>query len=70
MQAEYGINQLSWTRKARRFASGWAFSSSRWSARRAQPKTDVTLADGEAGRRDSTVQDKGPVVLLSARVIR
>jgi hypothetical protein len=38
---------------------------------RAQLKTDVTLADGEkvvVGT--STVQDKGLVVVLSARVIR
>jgi hypothetical protein len=72
MQAEYHINQLSIE------TSGSAsrvkldgFSLSLVGGGRAQLKTDVTLADGEkvvVGT--STVQDKGLVVLLSARVIR
>jgi len=72
MQAEYGINQLSVDREgsaARVRLDG--FKLALVGAGRAQLKTDVTLADGEkvvVGT--STVQDKGLVVVLSARVLR
>jgi hypothetical protein len=72
MQAEYHIFQVSIE------TSGTAtrvkldgFSLALVGGGRAQLKTDVTLVDGEkvvVGT--STVQDKGLVVLLSARVIR
>jgi hypothetical protein len=72
MQAEYHINQVSIETSGpvtRVKLDG--FSLSLVGGGRAQLKTDVTLADGEkvvVGT--STVQDKGLVVLLSARVIR
>jgi len=72
MQAEYRIGQLSVdaTRSPLRIRLD-GFSLSLVGGGRAQLKTDVTLADGEkvvVGT--STVQDKGLVVVLSARVIR
>jgi len=72
MQAEYGINQLSVDKdgSAVRIRLD-GFKLALVGGGRAQLKTDVTLADGEkvvVGT--STVQDKGLVVLLSARVIR
>jgi hypothetical protein len=73
MQAEYGINQLSVDREgsAGRIRLDGFKLALVGGGGRAQLRTDVTLADGEkvvVGT--STVQDKGLVVVLSARVIR
>jgi hypothetical protein len=72
MQAEYGINQLSVDKEGSAVRIRLdGFKLALVGGGRAQLKTDVTLADGEkvvVGT--STVQDKGLVVVLSARVIR
>ena len=72
MQAEYGINQLSVDKEGSTVRIRLdGFKLALVGGGRAQLKTDVTLADGEkvvVGT--STVQDKGLVVILSARVIR
>ena len=72
MQAEYGINQLSVDKEGSALRIRLdGFKLALVGGGRAQLKTDVTLADGEkvvVGT--STVQDKGLVVVLSARVIR
>jgi hypothetical protein len=71
MQAEYGINQLSVDREGSAVRVRLdGFKLALVGGGRAQLKTDLTLADGEkvvVGT--STVQDKGLVVVLSARVL-
>lgn len=73
MQLEYGINSLSLDtgESARPAIRLDGFALSLVGDGRAQLRTDVTLRDGEkvvVGT--STVQDRGLVVVVSARVIR